>query len=224
MKASYVPVIQAEVLAGVCEAEVRRATPWVHNGQRHGKQASPQKATLFVQGRQLPHHHGLSSLREIGNRSVDFGRDLPFQFIPAVLKPDFHLGLRELEGTGEAGALRAAQIAFHVEGRLQLENLSLGKNSARLLFRYHFALLGRTASFLGVRGRGGGAAVVAAAVPALEAHLRRCLRVSAADDHRIRRSVAVCDQLCEQNDTSFTTLRLRLNCAATLDIVRPSGE
>lgn len=195
MKASYVPVIQAEVLAGVREAEVRRAAARVHNGQRHGQQASPQQVALFVQGRELPHHHGLSSLGEIGNRSVDFGRDLPFQFIPAVLKPYFHLGLRELKGTGEAGALRAAQIAFHVEGRLQLENLSLGKNRARFLFRDHFVLLGRAASF----GRGGGAAVVA--VPALEARLRRLLRLSAADDDRVRRSAAVCDQLCETKPT-----------------------
>lgn len=200
---SYVPVIQAEVLAGVREAEVRRAAARVNHRQRHGQQASPQQVALFVQGRELPHHHRLSSLGEIGNGSVDFSRDLPFQFIPAVLKPYFHLGLRELERAGEAGALCAAQIAFHVEGRLQLENLSLGKNSARFLFRDNFVLLGGAASFVRVRGRGGGAAVVAAAVPALEAHLRRLPRVSSADDHRVRCSMAVCDTLCNK-----MTLRL----------------
>ena len=216
MKASYVPVVQAEVLAGVWEAEVRRAAARVYNGQGHGQQASPQQVALFVQGRELPHHHGLSSLGEITNRSVDFSRDLPFQFIPAVLKPYFHLGLRELKWTGEAGALCAAQIAFHVEGRLQLENLSLGKNSARLLFRYHFALLGGAASFVRVCGGCGGAAVVAAAVPALEAHLCRLLRVSAADDDRLRCSAAVCDQFCGENDTKLSSLCLSFNCAAIL--------
>lgn len=127
---------------------------------------------------------------------------MSFQLIPAVLEPYFHLGLRELQRGGEARALRAAQVALHVEGRLQLEDLSLGENSARLLFRDHFALLARAAAaaapLVGVCGGGGGvnggvggaAVVAAAAVAALEAHLRL---VSAAEGDRVRRRVAVRD-------------------------------
>lgn len=196
---SYVPVIQTEVLAGVGKAEIRRAAAGVHDGQGHGQQASPQQAALLVQSRELPHHHGLPRLGELVHRSVAFGGDLPFQFIPAVLEPYFHLRLRELQRRGEAGALRAAQVAFHVEGRLQLENLSLGKNSACLLFRDDFVFLGGASGLVGVRGCRGGAAVFAAAVAALEAHLRGFRGLSAADD-RGRRSVAPWGHVCQRKD------------------------
>lgn len=173
MAVSYVPVIEAEVLAGVGETEVRRIRTRVHDGQWHGHQAPPQQAALLVQGGELTHHHGLHRLREVAHRSVDFTRDLPFQFIPAVLEPYLHLRFGELQRAGETGALGAAQVALHVERRLQLEDLSLGKNGARFLFRDHFTLLRGTVRFKNLRGRGGGAAVVATTVPALEARLRR---------------------------------------------------
>lgn len=172
LEASYVSVVQAEVLAGAGEAEVRRAAARVHHGQRHRQQAPPQQAALLVQGRQLPRRHGLCCLGEITRGSVYLCGDLSFQFIPAVLKPDLDLRLRELQRAGEAGAFRAAQVPLHVEGRLQLEDLSLGKDGARFLFRDDFAPFAGAASLERLRRRAAGDAVVAAAVPALIARAR----------------------------------------------------
>lgn len=58
---------------------------------------------------------------------------LPFPLIPPVLEPDLHLSLRQVQGGGQAGPLRAAQVALDVEGGLELENLAPGEHRARLL-------------------------------------------------------------------------------------------
>lgn len=64
---------------------------------------------------------------------LQLGGQLPFPLIPPVLKPDFHLRLCQVQGGGQAGPLRAAQVALDVEGGLQLEDLAPGKHRARLL-------------------------------------------------------------------------------------------
>ena len=195
-RGSYVPVVETEVLAGVGEAEVRRTAPGVHDGQRHGQQASPQEVGLFVHGRQLPHHHCFVVRKISAGPPLHVGGDLTFQLIPAVLEPDLHLSFCQLEGAGEAGSLRAAQIAFHVKGRLQLEDLSLGEDGARLLLCDYLAVLVGAAAVLleerGGGGGGGGAAVVAAAVPAaVEAPVGRLLRLFPVDSGAFRRRYAV---------------------------------
>lgn len=63
---------------------------------------------------------------------------LTFPFVSAVLKPDFDLGLCEVKGGSKARALRAAEVAFHVEGGLQLEHLTPRKHRASFLFPARF--------------------------------------------------------------------------------------
>ena len=58
---------------------------------------------------------------------------LPLPLVPPVLEPDLYLRLRQVQGRGQARALRAAQVALHVEGGLQLEHLAAGEHRARLL-------------------------------------------------------------------------------------------
>lgn len=100
------------------------------------------------------------------------------------MEPYFHLRLGELQGAREAGALRAAQIAFHIERRFQLEDLSLGENCACFLFRDHFVLF--VGDFV---DRGDG--TVVAAVPAIEARVRHLQSVFPTDDDGLRSSVTV---------------------------------
>lgn len=64
--------------------------------------------------------------------------DLPLPFVPAVLKPDLHLGLGEFQRGGEPGSLRAAQVALQVEGGLELEHLTPAEDGAGLLLTRHF--------------------------------------------------------------------------------------
>lgn len=63
---------------------------------------------------------------------------LPLPLVPAVLKPDLHLRLGELQRRGQSGSLRAAQVTFQVESGLQLEHLTPAEHSARLLLTRHF--------------------------------------------------------------------------------------
>lgn len=60
------------------------------------------------------------------------GGQLPLPLVPPVLEPDLHLRLGEVQRRGQAGPLRAAQVAFDVEGGLQLEDLAPGEHGARL--------------------------------------------------------------------------------------------
>ena len=67
--------------------------------------------------------------------------ELPLPLVPAVLEPRLHLRLRQLQTGGQTRALRAAQVAFHVKGGLQLVHLAARENRASLL-------LGRVAALL----------------------------------------------------------------------------
>ena len=65
---------------------------------------------------------------------------LPLPFVPAVLKPDLHLRLGELQRRGQPGSLRAAQVTFQVESGLQLEHLTPAEHGAGLLLSRHFGV------------------------------------------------------------------------------------
>lgn len=71
-------------------------------------------------------------------RALQVRGQLPLQLVATVLEPDFHLGLGELQGAGQTRSLRAAQVALHVKGGLQLEDLSLGEDGASLLLHRGF--------------------------------------------------------------------------------------
>lgn len=73
----------------------------------------------------------LSRVAQIG--CFQLGGQLSLPLIPAVLEPYFNLRLSQMERGGEPRSLRAAQVALHVEGRLQLENLTPGENRASFL-------------------------------------------------------------------------------------------
>lgn len=64
--------------------------------------------------------------------------DLPLPLVPAVLEPDLHLRLGQVQRGGQPGSLRAAQVALEVKGGLQLEHLTPAEHSARLLLSHHF--------------------------------------------------------------------------------------
>lgn len=59
--------------------------------------------------------------RHVGR--FQLGRQLSLPLVSPVLEPDFDLGLGETEGSGQSGPLRTGQVALHVEGGFQLENL-----------------------------------------------------------------------------------------------------
>lgn len=82
--------------------------------------------------------HPLGSIRWGGAAGFNVCRDLPLPLVPAVLEPDLHLGLGELQRRSQPGSLRAAQVALQVEGGLQLEHLTAAEYSARLLLSHHF--------------------------------------------------------------------------------------
>lgn len=75
-----------------------------------------------------------------GQRPLHVRGQLSLELVAAVLEPDFHLGLRELQGAREARSLRAAQIALHVKSRLELKYLSLGEDGARFLLYHGFGV------------------------------------------------------------------------------------
>lgn len=78
-----------------------------------------------------PHNPLRRRMAQVGR--LQLRGQLPFPLIPSVLKPDFDLRLRQVQGRGQARPLRAAQVALDVEGGLQLEDLTPGKHRARLL-------------------------------------------------------------------------------------------
>lgn len=83
-------------------------------------------------------HDPVSSEGDEGAASFHVGGDLPLPLVPAVLKPNLHLRLGELQRGGQPGSLRAAQVALQVEGGLQLEHLTPTEHGARLFLPYHF--------------------------------------------------------------------------------------
>lgn len=77
-----------------------------------------------------------------GQRPLHVRGQLSLQLVAAVLKPDFNLGLCELQRAGETRSLRAAQVPLHVKRRLQLKYLSLGEDGARFLLDHNFSVRG----------------------------------------------------------------------------------
>ena len=76
-------------------------------------------------------NHPLGGVRHVGR--LEFGRQLALPLVASVLEPDLHLRLRQVERHGESGALGARQVALHVEGRLELEDLTAREHRPRLL-------------------------------------------------------------------------------------------
>ena len=70
-------------------------------------------------------------MRHVGR--LQLGGELPLPLVAAVLEPSLDLGLGELQAGGEAGALRTAQVALHVEGGFELVHLAAREDCARLL-------------------------------------------------------------------------------------------
>lgn len=64
--------------------------------------------------------------------------NLPLPLVPAVLEPDLDLRLGELQRGGQPGSLRAAQVAFQVEGGLQLVDLTPAEHGAGFLLTRQF--------------------------------------------------------------------------------------
>lgn len=73
----------------------------------------------------------LGGVGDIG--SLQVSGQLPFPFVPAILKPDFHLCLCEMEGSRQTRSFRTAQVPLHVKGGLKLEDLASAEHSAGLL-------------------------------------------------------------------------------------------
>ena len=82
------------------------------------------EAALVVEDRNS-HHAVRRPLGEVGR--LHLRRQLALPLVAAVLEPDLDLSLREVEGGGEARALRGRQVALHVEGGLELEHLGGGE-------------------------------------------------------------------------------------------------
>lgn len=78
-----------------------------------------------------PHNPLRRRVAQVGR--LQLRGELPFPLIPAVLKPDFDLCLRQVQRRGQTCPLRAAQVALDVEGGLQLKDLTPGKHRARFL-------------------------------------------------------------------------------------------
>ena len=57
----------------------------------------------------------------------------PLGLVAAVLEPDLHLGLGQLQGPGQVGALRARQVALVAEASLQLVDLPVRERGSRSL-------------------------------------------------------------------------------------------
>ena len=115
---------------GVVDAGVRECQQWLAHGHV-GSGASALRGRVLV----VEDGHSDYSLRcgvaQVGG--LQLRCQLSFPLVPPVLKPDLHLSLRQVEGRGQAGSLRAAQVALHVEGGLQLEHLAPGENRTRFL-------------------------------------------------------------------------------------------
>lgn len=95
----------------------------------------------------IQHGNPDDPLRGVGNgycccaaASLHVFGNLPLPLVPAVLKPDLHLGLGELQWGGQPGPLRAAQVAFQVESGLQLEDLAAAEHGAGFLLSCHFCV------------------------------------------------------------------------------------
>lgn len=73
-----------------------------------------------------------------GGAGLHVCRNLPLPLVPAVLEPDLDLRLSELQRGGQPGSLRAAQVAFQVEGGLQLEDLTPAEHGAGFLLPRQF--------------------------------------------------------------------------------------
>lgn len=56
----------------------------------------------------------------------------PFRLGPSVLEPDFDLGLCEVQGAGELGALCDGEVLFLAELALERQELRRGEGCARL--------------------------------------------------------------------------------------------
>ena len=82
----------------------------------------------------VQYRHSDQSLRRVHHVGrLQLRRQLPLPLVASVLKPDLHLRLGEMERRRETGALRARQIALHVERRLELEHLTAREHRPRLL-------------------------------------------------------------------------------------------
>lgn len=79
-------------------------------------------------------HQTLGRVGHVGR--LQFGGQLPFPLVPAVLKPDFDLGLGQVEAGRQAGPFGRRQVPLHVERRLQLEHLRSGEHRSGFLFPF----------------------------------------------------------------------------------------
>lgn len=98
-------------------------------GQRHGCALAIQHGNSY---------DPLGGILEGGAAGLHVCSDLPLPLVPAILKPDLHLRLCELQRGRQAGALRAAQVALQVKSGLQLEDLTPAEHSAGLLLSSYF--------------------------------------------------------------------------------------
>lgn len=76
-------------------------------------------------------------------RSLEVRRQLSLPFIPPVLEPDLDLSLCQVQGRSQPRSLRAAQVPFHVEGRLQLKHLTAAEHGPGLLLPVGARVRGR---------------------------------------------------------------------------------
>ena len=126
----------------VCEVWSQWEADGVREADQRGRH-SRQAAQRHRRRHALAIQHGnpddpLGGVAGGGAAGLHVGGDLPLPLVPAVLEPDLHLGLGELQRGGQPGSLRAAQVALHVEGGLQLEDLTPAEHGARLLLPRHF--------------------------------------------------------------------------------------
>lgn len=122
---------------------------WIVNGVReanHGWRHWRQAAQRHRRGHVLAIQHRnsddpLCSVGDCGGggaAGLHVLGDLPLPLVPAVLKPDLHLGLGELQRSRQPGPLGAAQVALQVERGLQLEDLTAAEHGAGLFLSRHF--------------------------------------------------------------------------------------
>lgn len=125
-----------------------RVVDWVREGEQRlaDRHRGPGGRRRTVGGRVLVvkdgHAHDALSRGVAQVGGLQLGRQLSLPLVATILEPNLDLRLGEVKRRSQAGTLGAAQIAFHIEGGFELEDLAAGEDGARLLLAACGLLLG----------------------------------------------------------------------------------